>query len=264
VIDNDLTGSACEFCEQIAPKFKWSLKSEIESQRGVSYARNHAISAASADAEFIVTIDDDEAPEPQWLEELLLVQQKYNADIVTGPVVPVFLDEDIPNWVKQGEFFELKRYPTGHLMQLAFTNNVLVRGEILRNLGKPFDERFAITGGEDSDLFMRLYLAGYKIVWANDAIVHESIPKHRTTMKYILERGYRSWSIQSLLEKELYPSFKIQVIRVLKGMGLIAIGILLIIPSLFQGKHAFVKALRAIWRGCGTMSGLRGILHEWV
>lgn len=262
VIDNDLNGSACKFCEQIEPKFKWSLRSEVESQRGISYARNHAIAAASKDAKFIVMIDDDEVPEPQWLEELLLVQSKYNADVVTGPVLPVLPDKDIPNWVKKGKFFERIRHPTGHLLQVAFTHNVLVHGEILRKLDKPFAECFALTGGEDADLFMRLYQAGSKIVWANDAIVHESIPKNRATLKYILQRGYRTWGTHSIVERELYPSVKLQSIRIMKGMGLIAIGLFLIIPSLFQGQHVFVKALQSICRGCGTLSGLLGIHYE--
>lgn len=261
VIDNDLAGSACEFCDQIKSEFKWRLTCGIESCRGISYARNHAFATASTEAEFIVTIDDDEVPEPQWLEELLLVQRKYDADVVAGPVLPLF-PADAPNWVKKGGFFDLPRYQTGHRLQVAFAGNVLVRGEILRKLDRPFDERFALTGGEDSDLFMRLYQAGFKMVWANDAIAHESIPKTRTTIKYILQRGYRSYSTHSLLERELYPSFKIQSIRIMKGTALIALGILRLIPSLFQGQHAFVKALRSICRGSGTMAGLLGIHYE--
>lgn len=264
VVDNDSAGSACEFCDRIKPSFKWPLRCETESQKGISYARNHVIAAASKDAEFIVMIDDDEFPDVQWLEQLLLVHQKYNADIVTGPVVPVFPDLNVPNWVKKGDFCQLKRYETGHKMPVAYTNNVLVRREIFKNIDRPFDERLAHTGGEDADLFMRLYQSGYQIVWADDAIVYESIPKSRTTIRYILERSYRSWSIQSLLERKFDPSLKTKFIRMLKGMGLIAFGTLILIPSLFQGKYAIVKALRSIWRGCGTIAGLRGRLQEWV
>ena len=64
VIDNDVTGSACEFCQQVE-SFKWLLICEIEPQRGISYARNHAFSCASKQADFIVTIDDDEVPDPK-------------------------------------------------------------------------------------------------------------------------------------------------------------------------------------------------------
>ena len=262
VIDNDAAGLACEFCDRIKSEFQWSLTCGIERQRGISYARNHTIAAASPRAEFIVTIDDDEVPSPQWLEQLILVQHKYAADVVAGPVFPIFSDPDVPNWVKQGGFFDLPRYSTGQPIEVAFAGNVLVRSKILKDLGKPFDKRFALTGGEDSDLFMRLYQAGSKLVWADEAIVHELIPNTRTTKKYILQRAYRSWSTHSLLERELYPSFKIQAVRFLKGIVLILIGIFLLIPALFQGELSVVKALRSICRGCGTIAGLLGIHYE--
>lgn len=261
VIDNDLAGSACEFCDRIKSEFKWPLTCGIESQRGISYARNHAIAAANLATDFLAAIDDDEVPEPQWLEELLLVQQQYQADVVAGPVLPRFAP-DAPSWVEKGGFFDLPRFKTGESIRVAFAGNVLVRANILKKLEKPFDERFALTGGEDSDLFMRLYQAGYKMVWADEAIVYESIPTTRTTKKYILQRGYRSWSTHSLLERELYPSFPVQAIRVVKGLGLIAIGLLQLIPSLFLGEHAIVKALRFIYRGGGTIAGLLGIHYE--
>ncbi len=261
IVDNDATGIAYEFCQQIKSKFKWPIVCKIELQRGISYARNRAIATASHRSEFLVAIDDDEIPEPQWLEELLLVQQQYAADVVAGPVLPKFAP-DAPKWVKKGGFFDLPRFRTGESIKVAFAGNVLVRASILKNLARPFDERFALTGGEDSDLFMRLYLAGYKMVWADRAIAYESIPITRTTKKYILQRGYRSWSTHSLLERELYPSVKVQGIRVIKGLGLMAIGLLLLLPSLFQGKHAVVKALRSIYRGCGTIAGLLGIHYE--
>jgi GT2 family glycosyltransferase len=161
VIDNDINGSACKFCEEIKSEFKWSLKFGIESQRGISYARNRAIASASTETDFIVMIDDDEVPEPQWLEQLLLVQQKYHADVVGGPVLPLF-PEDVPNWVKQGKFFDSPRYTTGESIEVAFNGNVLVRGEILRKLDKPFDERFALTGGEDSYFVKNLDRTGHK------------------------------------------------------------------------------------------------------
>lgn len=261
VIDNDSSGSACQLCKEIESNFQWILKYGSEPQRGISYARNKSISCVSPDADFIATIDDDEVPKPSWLEQLLLVQQEYNADVVTGPVIARF-EEDIPEWLKKGKFFEPLRKPTGHPMQVAFTNNVLVRAEILRKLDKVFDDRFAITGGEDSHLFMRLCRDGYKIVWANEAIVCEWVPKSRTKLTWILRRNFHGWSAQSLLERELYPSIKVQVIRLAKGSGLILLGLIGLLPSLVRGKPAAIAALLNICRGAGTFAGFLGIRYE--
>jgi glycosyltransferase involved in cell wall biosynthesis len=262
VIDNDVAGTAVDLCERLQPGFKWVLKAGIEPRRGISYARNRSISTADKRAGFIVIVDDDEVPEPQWLEQLLLVQKNHNADIVAAPVLPFFPDRDVPDWVKRGKFFELPRYSTGEPLQVAFTNNVLVRAEMLRQFDRPFGEQFSLTGGEDSHLFMGLERAGAKIVWANEAIVYEWVPHQRATGKYILQRSYRTWSTHSLIEREFYPSFSVQLIRLIKGLGLIAIGLVRLIPSLFQRKEFTIIALRYICRGCGTISGLLGFHYE--
>ncbi|MEA5570617.1 glycosyltransferase family 2 protein [Calothrix sp. UHCC 0171] len=261
VIDNDFKGSARGICRQIETDFQWQLKYYIEAQRGISFARNRAIASVSQDSQFVAFIDDDEVPENNWLDELLSVQKAYRADVVAGPVIPNFI-KDVPQWVAKGKFFEPRRYPTGHPIEIAFAGNVLIRTEILQKIDPVFDERFAITGGEDTNLFMRLRRAGYKFVWANEAIVHEWIPQSRTNIKWVLQRGYFGWSVHSWCESELYPSIPVIAIRILKGLTLIIKGLFLILPSLFLGQHALIKALLNIYRGAGTLAGLIGIRYQ--
>jgi succinoglycan biosynthesis protein ExoM len=262
VIDNDQTGSAHPVCVQIEGKFRWSLKYYIESQRGISYARNRAVASVSQQSSFVAFIDDDEVPDKSWLDELLSVQKNYDADVVTGPVMPHFIKSDVPTWVTKGGFFEPRRYPTGHSLEVAYTNNVLVRLNILRKIDTVFDERFALTGGEDSHLFMRLYRAGYKFIWANEALVHEWIPQTRTSIKWVLERGYFGWSAHSICERELYPSIAVICIRVVKGIALITKGLCLMFPSVFLGQHALIKALLNVYRGIGTLAGVIGVRYQ--
>lgn len=258
VVDNDPTCSAKPFCEQLKLKFKWSLKYFSEPQRGISFVRNKAVAEASHAADFILFIDDDEVPEPAWLDELLIAQKAYNADVVAGPSLPFFPVADTPEWVIKGKFFEAPRFPTGHLLQHTGTNNVLIRAQILRTMAKIFDDRFAITGGEDTHLFMRLDRAGYKLIWADLAVVYEWIPSSRINVTWILQRGYRSYSTYGLCEKELEPLVKVLVRRISTGTGRIAIGLISLLPSIFLGKAQVVQALLQISRGAGMLSGLMG------
>jgi hypothetical protein len=95
-----------------------------------------------------------------------------------------------------------------------------------------------------------------------EAVVHEWVFPSRINVKFILLRGYHSWGIQSLIEKELCPSFKVQAIRAVKGMGLVGIGLLKLIPAAIQGQSARVNSLLYICRGAGTLAGLLGLSYQ--
>jgi succinoglycan biosynthesis protein ExoM len=262
IVDNDPDRSAQAFCEGLKSNFQWELKYLSEPQRGISYVRNKAVAEISPNADFVAFIDDDEVPEPDWLEQLLTVQQVERADVVAGPALPFFPMPDPPKWVIKGRFFEPSRYRTGRPIKFAGAGNVLVRAEVLREMGKIFDERFALTGGEDSHFFMRVDRAGYKLVWADKAIVYEWIPTSRMNINWILRRGYRCHSSYSLSEKELDPWLKVVLKRLVTGGGRMAIGLVTLLPSLFLSRDRFVAALLQICRGAGTVSGLMGRSYE--
>ena len=261
VVDNDKAGAASEFCEQAKPGFKWALTCVVESQRGISYARNRAIAAASPSSDFIVFIDDDEIPDPAWLEELLIVQSTHNADVVHGRVIPHFQD-DVPAWVIKGKFFEQHRYATGHALEAAYTNNVLVRATLLNQQEKAFDERFALTGGEDSYFFRTLHHQGHSLIWADDAVVYESIPPSRTTMQWILLRAYRSCLTYTIWEKEAKPTIVTKIVSVAKAIAQIITGLFLIPFSLMMDRHVLARALLHLYKGVGRFSGLIGISYQ--
>ncbi len=262
IVDNHNEGIAAQICQEIEQDFPWRLKTDVEFQRGVTYGRNKSLSLADPQTNAIAILDDDEVPVPNWLDELLWVQQEYQADVVTGTVLPHFVDEEPAEWLMKSGFFHPPRSQTGETRHVAFTNNVLVRAEILRQYNPVFDDRFALTGGEDSHLFMRLHKAGYKIVWADEAIVYDWLPSDRTKPKWILERCRHIYSIHSLLEKELYPSFTIQFIRVLKGIILLMIGIIGLPLSIVLGRQGIFKSLMFIYKGTGTFVGLLGLNRQ--
>ena len=202
VVDNDSAGVARAVCEGISADFNWGLKCSVEPRRGIPYVRNKAVALAQEeDVNFIAFIDDDEVPEPSWLDELLHAQEVYGADVTAGPVLPHFI-RPVASWMKKSKFFERRRLETGRLLTWAATNNVLVRSEVFEEMDTIFDERFALSGGSDREFFERVYDRGYKMVWADEALVHEWMPTSRLSLSWFLQRNFRFGNVDSHRELE--------------------------------------------------------------
>ena len=261
IVDNDVDGSARSVCESFELQLKWSIKYCIEPNRGIPYARNKSLACVEDDADFIAFIDDDEVPDSNWLDELLYNQKIYDADVVSGPVMPYF-SEAVPEWILKGKFFERPYYPTGSVLNKAATNNTLVCSKVFKNMNSFFDERFALNGGDDLHFFMRVHRAGYKIVRSNEALVYEWIPKSRANAKWILQRAYRLGNTYSLCEVEFEPSITVRLKRIVKVAGRIGQGLLLMPLSLFIGRHIFIQSLKYIYTSAGILTGMTGIVYE--
>lgn len=259
VVDNE--GSACQILERDNPVRSWPLRCYVETRRGIPQARNAAVSNVESGVDFVAFVDDDEVPDPRWLSELLRVQREYDADAVAGPVLRHF-DEPPPDWILQGGFFEKRRYRTGHPMKYLDTANALIRRRLLEGPGKPFDERLAFSGGEDTHFFLRAHRDGRKMVWADGAVVRELIPASRANAGWIFRRAYRLGNSLAFCEMDLDPSVSVLAARVAKALAWIIRGILLVFASSILGRHVFVKALQGVYRGVGMLAGLAGITHE--
>jgi succinoglycan biosynthesis protein ExoM len=260
VVDNDAQQSGAAVCRDW-PAGRFQLTYDVEPRRGISQARNRAVRRASATADFIAFVDDDEVPSPFWLDELLYVQGTWDADVIAGPVLPAF-PETVPPWAIKGRFFERARYPTGHRSPHVGAGNALVRAQLFREKGLVFDERMALTVGEDVLLFSRMLRLGYSIVWADDAVVYEWVPDSRLTPGWVLQRAYRLGNTWSLCERELNPSMATRLMRIAKGLGRIVQGIVLLPPSLLLGPHAVLNSVRWIMLGTGNLSGVAGFRYE--
>jgi len=261
VVDNDADTSAASVCDLLRRDLNWPLRYEVEPQRGIPFARNRAVACAADTADFVSFIDDDEVPQPSWLDELLTVQHLYNADVVTGPVVPHF-PEGVPDWVVKERVFELDRYPTGRRLDKAYTHNVLVRVGVFKAMETIFDGRMALTGGSDTHFFKRVHRAGFSIVWADQAVVSEWIPSSRTRLRWVLQRAYRVGNSAGLMEADLNRSVSSRVRFVLNAYAKFAEGMLYLPLWFFVGRRAAVHALRRICQVAGMLAGLAGRRYE--
>jgi succinoglycan biosynthesis protein ExoM len=257
IIDNDKAGSARTIVEGWSASCGPPVHYEIEPRRGIPFARNAAVAYAAPRADFIVFVDDDEAPTQHWLEALLQTQREYDADVVAGPVESI-LPPDAPAWVERGRHFDHPTYEDGSLITMAASGNVLVRSDVFLRLEKHFDERLAYSGGSDSHFFRRVNLAGLKMVWSADALVREWVPASRATAAWLVRRFYRHGTTLSHRELDLLPPWRAIPGLLWRAKLHIMAGTLLLPIGLLRGKHAWVMYLRYLAYGMGIIGGIFG------
>jgi glycosyltransferase involved in cell wall biosynthesis len=262
VVDNNPAGPCRAMAEAQAPCFALGLRYVVEPERGITYARNSCVAAAGDDVAFVAMLDDDEVPDPGWLAALLGVQRETDADIVTGPVVPYF-PTAAPAWVRDGGFFDRPRYETGHRLPHAHTHNVLARRAVFVETG-PFDNRFALTGGEDLEFFRRAAARGFSIVWADDAPVQEWIPASRTTAEWLLRRSYRGGTTLGLVDRDRTDVLRARGGRIVRGAGRLVQGLLLTPIAALSPRRSvrLIRAMQLVCRGAGMIVGAFGGRYE--
>jgi succinoglycan biosynthesis protein ExoM len=258
VVDNDAEGSARAACEAAARALPWPLTYVVEPERGISAARNRAAREADG-AAWLAWIDDDEYPEPDWLDALLRTAAAHGADSVAGPVLPRF-ETPPPAWVLRGGFFDRARPTTGTPVPYAGLGNALVGAPVVRALGTPpFEPALSLTGGEDTLFFLRATDAGFRLVWADDAVVHETVPPERVRLAWLLRRAYRMGTAWTVCERRVRPGAGRRVVRIAKGFGWMASGAGALPLAVVRGPAAAVEGMRRICRGAGILAGLAGI-----
>jgi succinoglycan biosynthesis protein ExoM len=254
VVDNDELASAAGVCDTVS--IPWPIKYVVEPKRGITYARNRAIAEAGA-VDFIAFIDDDEVPSVHWLDELLWTQAEFTADVVSGPVFPRYAP-DVADWVRRGSFFEARMSPTGTTRRACAANNVLVGAHVLKRV-PAFDDAFALSGAEDTHYFLRVWQAGHKIVWSQEAVVFEAISAERATARWILRREYQTGNGWIFCEAEVDNRLRSRMFRFSKPWGHVALGsVSAIWRSLLLDRAGVVQSLQRVCLGGGMLAALVG------
>lgn len=253
VADNEVSDATRTLCAEAATHNGLDISYLPEPQRGIAFARNACLQQVPGEADWVAFIDDDEIPDPRWLDELLAARERWQADVVHGPVRPVFA-ETPPDWIRDGGYFQQPRsrwdgepleWPDGKELGSAATNNVLLSARMLRDTGQRFDPRFNLSGGEDKLFFRTLRARGYRIVWAADAKVEETVPGDRSGFAYLWRAQFRGGNLNMRVKLALRQAMD-KPVRPMRawlrtsgrGVQAIASGIGYVLTTLFtRGWH---------------------------
>lgn len=163
-----------------------------EPRPGISHSRNAGVNAAAG--ELVAFIDDDEEADPYWLARLLQCQERFNADVVVGPVFPMFeLDKASRDPYWRWYFTADSRQASGEIAKWGApgTHNCLFLKRTCCVTDQPFDPELGLTGGEDTRFFYSVVERGGKMIWCADAIINEFVPASRSRWSYALRRQLR-------------------------------------------------------------------------
>jgi hypothetical protein len=161
-------------------------------------------------------------------------------------------------------------YAEGQPIRHAATHNVLMAGELAgmrlegRSAGLRFDERLA--HGEDTEFFWRAQSEwGANIVYGAKAVVVETIPPHRATLRYQLTRTFYQATNRTFFHCK-HHGFNLALARVLVRLVWqvpVALVRLTTAPLLWPFsakafKRAVQKGLRRLAGAAGAFLGIAG------
>jgi succinoglycan biosynthesis protein ExoM len=201
----------------------------LEPERGLSAARNRGLDEALAlGADWILTSDDDGVADPGWFAA-------YAWAVTAFPGIRGFIGRTIytfppgtPLWYPRPE-----RTPrrTGQSPYVASTSNSCFDAGLVRE-GLRFDPAFGLTGGEDTDFFLRLRRIQPPLVWVDEAVVREAVIPDRARLGPILARQRRNGQTMVRVQIKAWPGLKGRLIAAhmvyrsfLFGLGALAGGL---------------------------------------
>jgi glycosyltransferase involved in cell wall biosynthesis len=261
VIDNGCTDGTPALLARHAWPEGWQVRVVREEKLGLSNARNRAIAEARGD--YVLFLDDDETPDPDWLCAYERLIRAHDPDAFGGRQVVLFEDTR-PAWLKDellGFLGELNRsdaicpltdpYTPFYGGNFGFRKAVCARvGNFDPMLGRKGSDN---TGGEEVHFYRRLLEAGYKVWWTPEAVIYHRIQAEKLTRSYFLDLHYRQGRMEAIRKRG--PASRLPP------------------PYLFGQLLRAVKAVLEQWRTEGRVATLRremnvayflGQIHGWA
>ncbi|MBM1105814.1 glycosyltransferase family 2 protein [Aurantibacter crassamenti] len=260
VVDNDSERSAAETAQILKKNCPLNFNFIYHNYaiKGLSHVRNEILAKAiQLNSDYIIFVDDDEFVTKDWLNELVGLADKNKADIVQGPNIPVFEDK-----IKDSIAVNFSYLDFDHNQAISDfeSNNVLLKTQFIIENDLTFDERFNITGGEDSYFGVVATQKKAKNYWSKKAIVYETIPSNRANLKWLIKRTFRGASTYTYILK-LKKDFMQMVKKFFISLAYLLTGIITLPLALIPFNKRYWGIL-AIADSLGALAGMFSLRYN--
>lgn len=160
-----------------------------------TWVRNIGIGAATS--EIVAFIDDDAAPEPQWLEGLVAPFVEPDIHVVAGRVIPNWLGaKKAPRWFPPEYLWIVGATWRGFGKVPSDVRNAIGASMAARratlNLVNGFSSNIS-HANDDTDLCLRIVksIPGARIRYAPDSIVNHEVPSARQKPRFYFKRCWK-------------------------------------------------------------------------
>ena len=257
VVDNMSTDQTAANCQQyITDHPQVNIRYVLETNKGVSFARNRGIIESKSD--IVTFVDDDAEAEEHYLENILQFMQQHK-DIagIGGRVVPIYPQGEEPAWMNSylkgfvGIMdFGDKPIPFSKQMKYPIGCNMAYRKSVLRQAGG-FNNNLTFRS-DDKYLFYAIKKVNPKIYFLPQAKVLHNISSHRITFKYFktlfLKTGNEE-KVRLLSEKNSSGLLK----KFLEYLFKFSASLILYVKFLLQGKE--IKGRYVVFSQWFTLKG---------
>jgi GT2 family glycosyltransferase len=233
----------------------------VEPRQGNCYAINAVFEMALAafpQAGHFLMIDDDELASSDWLELMVGAAERSGADIVGGPVWPIFNDAAKQD-LERHPAFRPSYHETGPVPIIYGSGNCLITRAVFAKLGTPaFDLRFNFLGGGDVDFFTRSHRAGMKFYWVAEASITETVPDSRTEPRWLAIRALRIGAINYHVQRKMAGTLPSRLKLLAKVLALMPVSVIRA-ARLVLTEHTALVALHPMIVAAGGALAVLGI-----
>ena len=198
LVNNNCTDTTEQICVSFQEKYPHiDFNYIIENQQGLSYARNRGYKESKY--ELIAYLDDDAFISKNYVEEILKIFKADPKIDALGGKIHLDFEVEEPAWSNKyinsilgyydkGDsplIYNKSDYPRGSNM--IFKKNILegINGFNV-NLGRTGKN---MNGGEEKDIFLRLYDLNKNVVYRPNVLVYHTVPEARLQMPFVRKQS---------------------------------------------------------------------------